>query len=116
MSDAQPITGCRPGDSAEHVFLCGDPGRVDRIAESWGAKRTVCETREYRIVTGELDGVPLSVASTGIGAPSTAIVPAGESVWLKSRRDRPDGVEASAGGLAVSPRAGGFVVTARAPG
>ena len=74
MSDAQPITGCRPGDSAEHVFLCGDPGRVDRIAESRGAKRIVCEVSEYRIVTGELDGVPLSVASTGIGAPSTAIV------------------------------------------
>ena len=72
MSDAQPITGCKPGDIAEHVFMCGDPARVDRIAESWGARRTVCEVREYRIVTGERDGVPLTVGSTGIGAPSTA--------------------------------------------
>jgi len=74
MSDAQPITGCRPGDTAEHVFLCGDPARVDPIAQSWSGRRTVCEVREYRIVTGERDGVPLTVASTGIGAPSTAIV------------------------------------------
>jgi len=74
MSDAQPITGCRPGDTAEHVFLCGDPGRVDRIAQGWTELRTVCEVREYRILSGLRDGVPVSVASTGIGAPSTAIV------------------------------------------
>jgi len=30
--------------------------------------------REYRVVTGSRNGVPLSVASTGIGAPSTAIL------------------------------------------
>ncbi len=72
--DAQPITGCRPGDVAEHVFLCGDPARVDRIAESWSDKRVVCESREYRIVTGERGGRPVSAASTGIGAPSTAIL------------------------------------------
>ncbi len=73
-SDAQPITGCRPGDVAEHAFLCGDPARVDRIAESWQSKRVVCNTREYRIVTGERGGRPASAASTGIGAPGTAIL------------------------------------------
>ena len=74
MTDAQPITGCRPGDVAEHVFLCGDPARVDRISASWKRTREVCAVREYRIVTGELDGLRLSAASTGIGAPSTAVV------------------------------------------
>ena len=74
MSDAQPITGCRPGDVAEHVFLCGDPARVAGIAAGWERVRTVCEVREYVIVTGERGGVPLTAASTGIGAPSTAIV------------------------------------------
>jgi uridine phosphorylase len=34
----------------------------------------VLNVREYRIVDGELNGVRLSAASTGIGAPSTAIV------------------------------------------
>ena len=73
-TDAQPITGCKPGDTAEHVFMCGDPGRVERIAEGWSGVREVCNLREYRILTGEQDGLRLSVASTGIGAPSTAIV------------------------------------------
>ncbi len=74
MSDAQPITGCRPGDIAPHVFLCGDPARVDRITEGWENLRWVCEVREYRIATGEFNGIPLTAASTGIGAPSTAIL------------------------------------------
>jgi uridine phosphorylase len=71
---AQPITGCRPGDIAGHCFLCGDPARVDRIAAGWSDRRVVCETREYRIVTGHLHGRPVTAASTGIGAPSTAIL------------------------------------------
>lgn len=74
MSDAQPITGCRPGDVTEHVFLCGDPGRVDRIAEGWSGAREVCNVREYRIIRGEDGGLPVTVASTGIGAPSTAVL------------------------------------------
>ena len=74
MSDAQPITGCRPGDVAEHVFLCGDPARVARITKGWTAVREVCRVREYHISTGELNGLPVTAASTGIGAPSTAVV------------------------------------------
>ena len=74
LSDAQPITGCRPGDLAPNVFLCGDPARVDRISQGWDSKREVCCVREYTIVTGEKDGVPLSAASHGIGAPSTAVL------------------------------------------
>lgn len=74
MSDAQPITGCCPGDIAEHVFLCGDPARVSKITAGWSEVREVCEVREYRILTGELEGLPVSAASTGIGAPSSAIL------------------------------------------
>lgn len=74
MGDAQPITGLRPGQVAERVFLCGDPARVDRIAERFDRAERVCEIREYRVVTGSLRGTPVSVASTGIGAPSTAIL------------------------------------------
>ena len=74
MSDAQPITGCRPGDIAPNVFLCGDPARVARISRSWDACREVCAVREYTIVTGERDGVPLTAASHGIGAPGTAVL------------------------------------------
>jgi uridine phosphorylase len=76
MSDslAQPITGLRPGDVPEHVFVCGDPARVARIAAGWSRVREVCNVREYRILVGEKAGVWLAAASTGIGAPGTAIL------------------------------------------
>lgn len=74
MSDAQPITGCRPGDIAPNVFVCGDPARVARISAAWADRRTVCSVREFTIVTGILDGVPLTAASHGIGAPGTAVL------------------------------------------
>jgi uridine phosphorylase len=71
---AQPITGLRSGEVGPNVFLCGDPARVARIAQGWSNVREVVNVREYRIAVGELDGVPLAAASTGIGAPSTAVV------------------------------------------
>ncbi len=74
MSDAQPITGCRPGEIAEHVFVCGDPARVERISASWDEKRSVCQVREYTIVSGTKQGIPLTAASHGIGAPGTAVL------------------------------------------
>jgi uridine phosphorylase len=74
MSDAQPITGLRPGQVAERVFLCGDPARVARIATGWSDAEEVCQVREYRVVTGRRDGLRLSAASTGIGGPSTAVL------------------------------------------
>ncbi len=70
----QPISGLRRGEAGENVFLCGDPARVERISAGWSDVREVCNVREYRIRLGELDGVQLAAASTGIGAPSTAIL------------------------------------------
>lgn len=74
MSDAQPITGLVAGQAAPYVLLCGDPARVDRIASHLEDPQEVCRVREYRVVTGRRNGLALSAASTGIGAPSTAIL------------------------------------------
>jgi len=71
---AQPITQLRRGDVPSNVFLCGDPARVDRISKPWSNLKEVCNIREYRIVVGEFEGHTLAAASTGIGAPSTAIL------------------------------------------
>jgi len=73
-SDAQPITGLRPGDVAPNVFVCGDPARVARIADGWDERRAVRSVREYTIVTGRKDGIPLTAASHGVGAPGTAVL------------------------------------------
>jgi uridine phosphorylase len=70
----QPITGLKPGELGQNVFICGDPARVERISASWSGLREEASIREYRMVRGELEGVTLAAASTGIGAPSTAIL------------------------------------------
>src|SRR5690606_20043120 len=74
VSEAQPITGLRADDVADTVFLCGDPARVARIAAGWEDVREVCAVREWRVATGIWEGRRLSAASTGVGAPSTAIL------------------------------------------
>lgn len=73
MGDVQYHIRCRPGDVGEAVLLPGDPGRVESIARMLERPRLIAKNREYTTVTGELDGRPVSVCSTGIGSPSTAI-------------------------------------------
>lgn len=64
---------CGPGDVGRYVLLPGDPGRVPVIASFLDGARKVAQHREYTTYTGTVDGVPVSVTSTGIGGPSTAI-------------------------------------------
>ena len=61
------------GEVGGYVLLPGDPGRVPRIAALLDGARPVAANREYTTWTGSLDGVPVSVTSTGIGGPSAAI-------------------------------------------
>ncbi|AIF70075.1 uridine phosphorylase [Palaeococcus pacificus DY20341] len=64
---------CRPGDVSRYVLLPGDPERVPKISSLWDEAKEIAYHREYRTHTGTYKGVPISVVSTGIGAPSTAI-------------------------------------------
>jgi len=64
---------CAPGEVGGYVLLPGDPGRVERIAQRLEAARPVAANREFVTWTGALEGMPVSVASTGIGGPSAAI-------------------------------------------
>ena len=61
------------GDVGRYVILPGDPGRVEKIAAFLDDAKLVAHHREYVTYTGTLEGVPVSVTSTGIGSPSTAI-------------------------------------------
>ena len=72
--NAQIISGLGEGDVAEYVFMPGDPGRVPKISKGWDKVQEVCRTREYVVHTGYKNGVRMTAASTGIGAPSTAII------------------------------------------
>ncbi len=71
--DAQYHIQLRPGDSGRYVLLPGDPGRCERIASYFDEPRFVASNREYCTWTGSLLGEKVSVTSTGIGCPSTAI-------------------------------------------
>lgn len=64
---------CVEGDVGRYVILAGDPGRCESIAALLDNARHIGMNREYNIYTGSLEGVPVSVCSTGIGGPSTAI-------------------------------------------
>jgi len=61
------------GDVGRYVFMPGDPGRVEKIAQYLDKARFVGLNREYCTWTGELEGVEVSVTSSGIGGPSAAI-------------------------------------------
>ncbi len=70
----QLITGLEPGEVSKYVLLCGEPERVPKIASSLSGSRMVRQTREFTVHGGSLDGSSVTVASTGIGGPSTAIL------------------------------------------
>jgi uridine phosphorylase len=63
----------KPGDVGRYVLLPGDPGRSERIAAYFDDPQFIAQNREYTTYTGTLLGEKVSVVSTGIGCPSTAI-------------------------------------------
>lgn len=71
--DVQYHVQLHEGDVGRYVLLPGDPGRCAPIASRFDNAKLIATHREYETWTGELDGERVSVVSTGIGSPSTAI-------------------------------------------
>ena len=65
--------GLKEGDVGEYVILPGDPKRCEKIAKYFDDAKLVADRREYTTYTGYLNGVKVSVTSTGIGGPSASI-------------------------------------------
>ena len=61
------------GDVGRYVIVPGDPGRCEKIAKYFDDAQFVASNREFTTWTGTLLGEKVSVCSTGIGGPSTAI-------------------------------------------
>ena len=72
-SNKQYHTGVGADDIGKYVILPGDPKRCKKIAEHFDDAKLVADVREYTTYTGYLDGVKVSVTSTGIGGPSASI-------------------------------------------
>ena len=56
-----------------YVIVTGDPGRCESIARYLDDPELIASNREYTTYTGSLCGEKVSVTSTGIGGPSSAI-------------------------------------------
>ncbi|MDD7219719.1 MAG: uridine phosphorylase [Clostridia bacterium] len=63
----------KKGEVGRYVILPGDPKRCAKIAEYFDDPVLIADNREFTTYTGKLDGVKVSVTSTGIGGPSAAI-------------------------------------------
>lgn len=61
------------GETGRYVIMPGDPKRCKKIAQYLDNPVLIADNREYVTYTGTLDGVKISVTSTGIGGPSAAI-------------------------------------------
>lgn len=71
--DMQYHIQTKPGDVGKYVILPGDPKRSELIAKHLDNAVLIADSREYVTYTGTLDGVKVSVTSTGIGGPSASI-------------------------------------------
>lgn len=74
MKSSQTHISYSPKDIATIALLPGDPARAKLIGEKYLEKaKFVASYREFVTYTGYYKGVRITVTSTGIGSPSTAI-------------------------------------------
>ena len=65
--------GVSKEDVGQYILLPGDPKRCAKIAKYFDDAKLVGDSREFVTYTGYLNGVKVSVTSTGIGGPSASI-------------------------------------------
>lgn len=65
--------GVAPGEVSTVALMPGDPFRVPLVAEYLEDAREVAHKREHRTMVGTYKGRDITVTSTGMGCPSTAI-------------------------------------------
>ena len=98
------------GDVGRYVILPGDPKRCVKIAQYFDNPVLVADSREYVTYTGMLDGVKVSVTSTGIGGPSASIaleelVAAGADTFVRI---------GTCGGMQLDVKSGDIVIASGA--
>ena len=97
-------------DIGRYVILPGDPKRCAKIAKYIDDAKLVADNREYVTYTGYLDGVKVSVTSTGIGGPSASIaleelVQAGADTFIRI---------GTCGGMQLNVKSGDVVIASGA--
>ena len=64
----------KPEDVAKRVIVAGDPARVEQVSTLLDKVRLVNKNRGFITYTGEYKGVPITIATHGVGVPSASIV------------------------------------------
>ena len=64
---------CDPIDIARYVFVPGDHDRAKKIADQFSDAYLVSESRGYLVMSGYVDGIHMTVTSTGIGGPQVGM-------------------------------------------
>ena len=74
MAEAKTMhLGVTSDQVGKYVFLPGSVERASLIAKHFDNPVKIAHNREYLTYTGTLEGVPVTVTSTGIGGPSAGI-------------------------------------------
>ena len=94
------------GEIGKYCILPGDPGRCEKIAAFFDEPYHVSTNREYNIWNGKLCSETVTVCSTGIGGPSTAIAveelaACGATTFIRV---------GTCGGISLDVRAGDVVI------
>jgi uridine phosphorylase len=63
-----------PGDISDKIIIVGDPGRVDMLYSLFDEIRVTKQNREFRTVTGSIQGNEITVISSGIGTDNIDIL------------------------------------------
>ncbi len=98
------------GEIGKYCILPGDPGRCEKIAGFLENPSHLIQNREYNVWNGTLCGELITVCSTGIGGPSTAIaveelVACGAEVLIRV---------GTCGGMALPVKSGDVVIASGA--
>jgi len=73
MSDKMLHINLARGEVGKYAIVPGDPDRCEKIAAFLENPKKVAQKREYTTYQGYIEGQLITVTSTGIGGPSTAI-------------------------------------------
>ncbi|OIJ66337.1 nucleoside phosphorylase [Streptomyces mangrovisoli] len=69
-----PVTRVPRAGLPPHALVVGDPLRAALVGAKLDGAREVSYHREYRVLTGEWKGLPVLVASHGVGAPGAILL------------------------------------------
>ncbi|WP_210586506.1 nucleoside phosphorylase [Streptomyces sp. GESEQ-35] len=72
--DLSPVTRIPRTGLPEHAIVVGDPARAAAVGALLDGAEEVSHHREYRVFSGSWKGVPVTVASHGVGAPGAILL------------------------------------------